>query len=263
MALADSQLTREWDGRRAISNKAVKLHVASQRRTTYAAERYDILFAMSGNLLLGLQSVLYVDACLQGTSGTWVDAMINIIDDKLLDFWSDAITKEITYSISLHDHKRRARIFEWRGENPRGTPSMREAEEEHGLLFSVHGDRAAFVRQRILSEIQRCSCHGIDPNHALPYSCIRALRAEIDDPTSIYIGGNIQAAYMRGHIAEHLVCDNGTSWLRSAALDDWEGLDYQVLDLMDPSLDPSKNLYECLLAGKTSPLGPVRDPRNE
>src|SRR5437016_1299271 len=102
-ALSDSQLTVSQTSARWVSNAgedatgaavstlpsnakilhrghhSVKVQIASQAPTIYGSrDTYDLVFSIAGNVSLGLQSVMYLDAWLKGTSySMWVDAIKN------------------------------------------------------------------------------------------------------------------------------------------------------------------------------------------
>lgn len=253
LSIADSRLTLEGNGKAWTTDLAVKLHYATQESTFYPAARFDISFGVSGTLSLGLQSILYLDACLKGESGTWADAIVNIIGDKLWDFWEAAISKDITYSIGLHNHKGRARIFEWECLGPTSKPTYREVEELDGMLFSVHGDGANLVRERILSEVNASSYCELAVEDALTFAAVRALQAAIDDDTKRYIGGHVQACLLERHEAEFLVCSGHMRHLRSAYIEDDEALRYRTLDLIHPWLDQSKSLAQLVNESTSAP----------
>lgn len=259
LSISDSQLTLEADGTRWTNDHAVKIHYATQDFTIYAGPRFDVTFAVSGNLSLGLQSILYVDACLKSESGTWADAIVNIVKDKLWEFWAPAINRGITYSIALHNHKGRARIFEWECEGNHVGASFSEVAEDQGLLFSVHGDRAPAIRQRILSEVSACGYCEVDPQLALAFASLRALQAAIDDETSLYVGGQIQACLLKDYEAHVLVCEGLNRHLRSAFIESDEARSYGTLDLRHPWLDQSKSLAQLIEAYPTD-RQLVRDP---
>ncbi|WP_431099765.1 hypothetical protein [Roseateles noduli] len=240
---------------------AVKLHYATQENTIYPASRFDVCFGISGTLSLGLQSVLYLDACLKGESGTWADAIVNIIRDKLWGFWEEAISKDITYSIGLHNHKGKARIFEWECLGAASTPSYREVKEFEGLLFSVHGDGATAVREQILSEVGACSYCDVRLEEVLAFAAIRVLQSSIMDDSKPYIGGQVQACLLERHVAEFLVCSGNFRYLRSAYIEDNEAHQYRVLNLSHPWLDQMKSLAQLVNEFPNAPpliSGPLR-----
>jgi hypothetical protein len=253
LSISDSRLTLESNGKEWNTDLAVKLHYATQDNTFYPASRFDVSFGVSGTLSLGLQSILYLDACLKGESNTWADAIINIVRDKLWDFWEQAISKDITYSIGFHNHKGRARIFEWECIGSNSSPIFREVEEFNGVLLSVHGNGADVVREQILRDVSTCCYSDIAVEDALMFAAVRALQAAINDHSKPYIGGQIQACLLDHHVAEFLVCSSRLRHLRSAYIDDHEALRYRTLDLLHPWLDQSKPLVQ-LIQEITSPL---------
>lgn len=244
LSIADSRLTLESNEKAWMTDLAVKLHYATQESTFYPASRFDVSFGVSGTLSLGLQSILYLDACLKGESGTWADAIVNIIRDKLWDFWEEAISKDITYSIGLHNHKGKARIFEWECLGARSLPTFREVDEFEGLLFSVHGDGATSVREQVLSEVNACSYCDVALEEALAFAAIRALQSSMQDDSKPYIGGQVQACLLERHVAEFLVCSGHSRHLRSAYIEDSEALRYRTLNLLHPWLDQTKPLAQ-------------------
>ena len=258
LTLSDSRLTLEAEGKVWTTDQAVKMHYASQSLNAYGSERMDIVFAVSGTLSLGLQSILFVDAYLQGLSHTWDSQIVGIINDKFWDFWSDAISKDISYSIALHGHKSEPKIYEWSCPGGAALPSFKRVEEEHGMLFSVHGDGAEATHARILMQVNACCLSvGCPPEAALPFAAIRELSAAINDPERRYIGGHIQACLLQSNVAKHLICCTALEHrLRSACLDEVAYLrpSYRSLDLMHPWLDSAEPLHDLM---QTIPMQPM------
>jgi len=247
-SVSDSRLTLDSPKGVKISNKAVKVQIATHAHTMYAGSRYDIVFAISGTLSLGLQSVMYVDACLQGVQGLWVDWMIPLVEQKLADFWGSAINKDVSYSIALRDHKSKARIFEWTGKADGSGYSMEEVEERGGLLLSVTGEHAYEAKEEILHDVAKYS-YDVEPEILLHYACLRTLLKYIDDENRDGVGGAVQGARLNGYEARYFVVKHlERRFLRSAELEDWEIAEYPILDLDHPALDLSRPLIDGIRA---------------
>lgn len=211
MALSDSRLTvvrnkRDENGFVNISSDmeichqndfGIKLHVMKSDRKR---GRRDIVASVAGAVSLGLQSIIHLEAVIIGILGrVSFDQLLEIIDETIDNFWRPAYDKEIEYLFMLADDSGRTRIFEKIG-TPGQVYPLKEVPNDHGVYFGVIGDRKAEIKSIILSEVNKLLvCNARIPiEAALEVACVRAIRREIEDPQNLLVGGNIQAAAMKG-----------------------------------------------------------------
>ncbi|MGE0919758.1 hypothetical protein [Trichlorobacter lovleyi] len=195
----------------------IKLHVMKSDRKR---GRRDIVASVAGAVSLGLQSIIHLEAVIIGLlGGAKFDQLIEIIDETIDNFWRTAYDKEIEYLFMLADDSGRTRIFEKIG-TPREVYPLEEVPNEHGVYFGVIGDRKNEIKGIILCEVNKLLiCKPRMPiETALEIACVRAIRREIEDPQNLLVGGNIQAAAMKGHEGYYLSAqyDNHLSF-RSAS----------------------------------------------
>jgi hypothetical protein len=208
----------------------VKVQIISQPEALYS-ERFDVLCSVAGNVSLGLQSLLYVDGFLRGTSCLWYDHIKNLIEEKVYQFWDSAGDQHLNICFAMNDHKGRIRFFELKADDNRF--SFDEVAEENEILISVIGDDCVEVKKKILTRIN-AYCYKMELEEAIHVASVEVLKEIVEDPSSIFVGGNIQGALLNHHHAEYLVVKRGDSFtFRSADLEYYEKLTYPILDLSE------------------------------
>ncbi len=207
----------------------VKVQIISQPDSLYS-ERFDILCSIAGNVSLGLQSILYIDGFLKGTSCLWYDHIKLIVEDKLFQFWKTARDQHINICFAMNDHKGRIRLFELLADNTQF--SFYEVMPESEILISVIGDDCKEAKKEILTRVNTYS-YKMKLEEAIHFASIEVLKEAIDSPHAIFVGGNIQGALLNHHHAEYCLVRNGNINFRSAQLEHFEELSYPILDLLD------------------------------
>ncbi len=207
----------------------VKVQIISQPTALYS-ERYDILCSIAGNVSLGLQSLLYIDGFLKGTSYLWYDHIKNIIEDKVYQFWESARDQHINICFAMNDHKGRIRFFELNADDKHFF--FDEVVEEDGILISTIGDDCEEAKKEILNRINTY-CYKMKLEEAIHVASVEILKEKIEDSSSIFVGGNIQGALLNHHHAEYCIVKGESFTFRSAELDYYEELNYPILDLSE------------------------------
>lgn len=210
--------------------RAVKIHIVSQSESLYA-ERYDVLCAIAGNVSLGLQSLLHLDAYLKGIKYLWYDHIKLTIEDRIYPFWEMARDQSLEMSFALNDHKGRIHLFELKADE--GQFNFYEVEDDNGILLSVIGDRSSDVRAKIMSKVNLLS-YQTDISESIHVASASILREEIEDSSSVFIGGVMQGAVLNRHLGEYLVVKGSGYYFRGAKLEDWDTLSYPIMDINTP-----------------------------
>lgn len=218
----------------------IKVHIISQKNSTYASSRFDIVVSIAGNVSLGLQSLLHVDAILQGSSYMWDDQILWIIEDKIRLFWNNARDQSLQMSFVITKHKRKTKFFELYADN--NTFEFFEVEEEHGLLISVIGDGSADVKEEIYKRINSLSYSNMSLNQIIHKVSIGILLEIINSTNSRFIGGSLQGAIFNDNIASYLKIKTETEFgdylvfYRGAEIESYESklIEVPLLDLTSP-----------------------------
>jgi hypothetical protein len=185
------------------TNKGIKTFIVNHRLQFQNSFSRSIIFTVAGAVPLGLHSLYFLQARLDGTLfPSTSEKLVPFILDTLQDFWEDAYDKDIEYLFAFTDENNQLRSFKITG-----CPDnfeMEEVERYHGLLFSVIGDNSEEVITEILHETNAFSTLGLNPNNMVFISCIRALRRAINEPSILSIGGGIQLVNLIGNKAGHM-----------------------------------------------------------
>ena len=252
IAIADSQLTTVGPNHEVasclpsnlkivhVNTTAIKVQIISHPESLYG-DRHDIVFALAGNVALGLQSVMHIDAVLRGMPLCWFDHIKVTIFDRIIEFWTPARDRNIEYTISIADHKGRVHLFEIVGTD--NGVEIEEVLNDDGILLSVIGDNKESVRNQILSEVNALS-HFFKVDEALHYASIRALKRAVDDESNVFVGGSIQGAELTRHKGQYYIFDSYMKFFKGAALEEWESLTYPIINLNEAIFDHSKKVSE-------------------
>jgi hypothetical protein len=244
-SIADSQLTTTITKRDTGSllptdteivhttPNAIKIQIASHPNSIYA-DRQDMVFNIAGNVSLGLQSVLHIDACLSGSPNLWAEHIPDFIAEKLWLFWNTSRDKNIECILSINDHKRKLHLFEFIGTEDKF--EMGERKEENGILLSVIGDHKNEVREKILTATNSASFK-LDVDSALYYASLRELLRAIEDESNVFVGGNMQLAVLENYNAQYLIQRRNGLFFRGAEIQNDEIVDIKTLDLEDEIFD--------------------------
>lgn len=179
------------------TDHGIKLHIVKSDQTR---GRRDIVASVAGSVLLGLQSLIYLESVIQGMLGAQTfDRLLETIVRAIDLFWSDAHDKGVEYIFQLADDQNRTRIFELTASNS-STPELREVHAEQGIVLSVIGDQKQRVRNEVFSEINRILYlkSEISLEEAALIASIRAMRRETENPQNLFVGGPIQMVTMKG-----------------------------------------------------------------
>lgn len=211
---------------------AVKVQIITQEESTYG-ERFDVVCSIAGNVSLGLQSILHLDAYLKGTSNLWYDHIKIIIDETIYPFWAMARDQSLEICFALNDHKGRVHFFELSG--GKDDFNFYEVEEENEILLSVIGDDSHNVRSEILSKVN-ILLYQMDFEQAIHQASVKILKDRIESPTVRFVGGGMQGAILDHHLAKYMVIKDNRFHFRGAELEDWENLAYPIMDLRSSGL---------------------------
>lgn len=238
--LADSQLTTTINSIESAtilpysikvlhkSPNAIKIQIASHLTSVYA-EKHSMIFSIAGNVSLGLQSILHIDAILSGTNPNfYYEDILDVIYDKINLFWRSARDKVIEYTVCIYDENNKAHIFDIIGSND--TIEFSEVEMIDGILLSVIGDNKVKVRNNILTRYQS-AIYLQENNRALYTTCIKELVKEIEDESNIFVGGCLQAAKLTSYNAKYLKIKRNGYYFRGAAVNECSPFDYETLDI--------------------------------
>ncbi len=209
-ALSDSRLTVEGERKNengiylSQSNKeikntndhGIKIYVINQPRFS----KRDIVISIAGAVSFGLHTAIHLESTLKGIYEELnYEQTISLITDTISSFWQDAYDKEMGFLFMLFDDDKNIRLLQMQcfKKNP---PQIEEVEEENGYVIAVMGTNEKQVRDKIFEEIKIVNWAN---NKILSFapaeiSCIRALKSAVNDHNNRYVGGNIQAACLRG-----------------------------------------------------------------
>lgn len=211
---------------------AVKFHNISGVKA-YFGRRIDVLTAIAGNVSLGLQCTLHIEAYLKYGYTLWYNDIKNAIEEKVLDFWYGARDKQIQMSFALFDHKMTPRLMECRADGS-GNIFFQSIESENGFALSVLGDNCEEAKQQILTRINALQYQYEDLDTAIHIACVSVLQENIDDSAKIFIGGKIQGGCLNGYDGEYLVIDYGRNqFFRGTELGGYDNLELPVMDMCD------------------------------
>jgi len=217
---------------------AVKFHNISGVKA-YSGNSIDILTAIAGNVSLGLQCALHIDAYLKYGFSNWFNDIEYAIREKVLDFWCDSRDRQIQMSFALFDHKMRPKLIECRADE-KGDIYFHTIGPENGFALSVLGDGCDEVKDQILSKINMLQYeHDLDA--AIHLACVSALQENIDDPSKIFIGGHIQGGHLNGYDGDYLVVDYGYKFFRGTMLKHYDNLELPIMNMSDPLYRIEKN----------------------
>jgi len=252
ITIADSQLTTVGPNQEVasclpsnlkivhVNTTAVKVQIISHPESLYG-DRHDIVFALAGNVALGLQSVMHIDAVLSGMPHCWYDHIKVTIFDRIIEFWAPARDRNIEYTLSIADHKGRIHVFEIVGTN--AGVEIEEVMNDDGFLLSVIGDNKVAVKDQILSEVNVFS-HFVSIEEALYYASIRALKRAVEDESNVFVGGSLQGAELTKHNGQYYIFDSYMKFFKGAALEEWQTLTYPIINLNDAVFDYSTNVSD-------------------
>lgn len=198
----------------------IKVQILSQKNSSYAS-RFDIVVSIAGNVSLGLQSLLHLDAILQGTSyALWAEQIPSIIEDKIYLFWNNARDQSLQMSFVINDHKGRTKIYELYAEND--IFDFSEVKEENGVLVSVIGDGSITVKEKIFQKVNSFMYSNKSFNEIIHIAAVETLVEKIKDQNSIFIGGSLQGAIFNHYLASYLKIHDGITYFRGAEIESYE-----------------------------------------
>lgn len=212
----------------------IKVQILSQKDSLYSS-RFDVVVSIAGNVSLGLQSLLHLDAILQGTSFvTWAEHVPWKIEEKIRLFWNNARDQSLQMSFVINDHKGRTKIYELNAEN--GIFDFFEVEEENGVLVSVIGDGSIAVREKIFQKVNSLMYSDKSLNEIIHIAAVETLVETIRDHNSIFIGGSLQGAIFNHYLASYLKIHDDVTYFRGAEIESYESdlLSLPTLDLNSP-----------------------------
>jgi hypothetical protein len=210
---------------------AVKFHNISGVNA-YSGNTIDILTAIAGNVSLGLQCVLHIEAYLKYGDAKWFSDIEYAIRDKVFDFWYDARDRQIQMSFALFDHKMRPKLIECRADE-KGQIDFQTIDPDNGFALSVLGDGCYEVKDQILSKINAFQYeHDLDT--AIHLACVSVLQENIDDSSKRFIGGHIQGGRLNGYCGEYLVVEYGNKFFRGTMLSNYDDLELPIMYMNDP-----------------------------
>lgn len=185
------------------TDKGIKLHIINSNQDK---GRRDIIATVAGSVLLGLQSIIYLESTIEGMFGKITFEKIKeIIVRSITDFWEDAHDKEVEYLFNIADDQNRNRILSLTATST-SKPILHEIPSDHGVTIGVIGDQKERIRREIYSEITTILMlkADLEPAEAALISCLRAMRRETENPGNIFVGGPIQLAAMKGTKAYYM-----------------------------------------------------------
>jgi hypothetical protein len=191
------------------TTRGIKIHIVSAM-TDGRSNNRDFVFSIAGAVPLGLQSLIHLDSVFKTFYGNYrFEEYIGRAERTLQEFWQDAWDKDIQYLVTAVDDVGEIRIIYIRGAKSESNLIVDEIEAENELLFAVIGDQAEPAKDLIRSETNSLMCAGIEMYSALDLACLRMMRRAVEDPSQIFIGGNIQSCLLRGRNAQYVTLDNG------------------------------------------------------
>ncbi|MEA5581158.1 hypothetical protein VB620_07380 [Nodularia harveyana UHCC-0300] len=199
------------------TDSGIKIQIVSAIRDDNESSR-DFVFSIAGAVSLGLQSLIHLDSVFKTFYENYsFEEYIDRIKITLHEFWKDAWDQKIEYLMTATDDSGEIRIIKIRGSEPKPESEsdfvLEEVQEENELLFSVIGNNAEKARETILGETNSLMCGGMEMDSALDVACLRMMRRAVEDPTQIFIGGNIQSCYLKDKSAKYVTLDDGCNLL--------------------------------------------------
>lgn len=179
------------------TDRGIKLHIIKSDQSKGGR---DIVASVAGSVLLGLQSLIYIDSAIQGLLGKLTfDRLLNTVINSIEHFWDGAYDQEVEYLFKIADDDNKTRILHVLATRD-SKPTLLEIRPENGVVLGVIGDQSERVRQDIFSEINRIMIlrPSMSVEAATLIAAIRAMRRETEDPQNLFVGGPIQMAAMKG-----------------------------------------------------------------
>ncbi|KEA63394.1 hypothetical protein ADIMK_2431 [Marinobacterium lacunae] len=209
---------------------AVKIHIV-KNAAAYGGHEVDMLTAIAGNLSLGLQCTLHIEAYMQSGLTRWFGDLKFDLEQRIRQFWNHARDQQLQMSFALFDHKSRPHIFECRSDEF-GAFAFSSAEDSGGFKLSVLGDGADQVRESILCKVNSL-LYQHDLETALRIASVSKLQEKIEDDAELFIGGSIQGAHMQEYHAQYLLVDYLEKCVRGAPIEHYEELELPTLRVFD------------------------------
>lgn len=196
--LSDSLLTADMRGRDGnvtthLIERSIKTYIVRyQHRGGEAPVPVDISFGVAGNISLGLQSLLFVEARVRAPRRDFLssDQLRDAVSNDLGLFWKSAADKTVEYACAwIHPDDARPRLFRARAA-PGHHGHLDEVASAGGVLLTAVGDDAEVAEREVRAEATAAlyAISDLSPHGAHFASAVRVLRRWMRDENRAGVG---------------------------------------------------------------------------